>query len=65
MTILTTVIGNNSELIPECLEMYANDGDIIADVTYGKGVFWKNVDISKYELHGTDLQTGVDFGLFP
>ncbi len=35
-------------------------GSKIADVTYGKGVFWRKVNRSKYTLHTSDLQTGVD-----
>lgn len=61
----TCLTGTNAELIPNCLEMYAKEGDKIADVTYGKGVFWKNVDTSKYDLLGTDLQTGVNFSNLP
>jgi tRNA G10 N-methylase Trm11 len=35
-------------------------GSRVADVTYGKGVFWKQVPESDYAVMGTDLQNGID-----
>jgi DNA modification methylase len=32
----------------------------VADVTYGKGVFWRNVDTSNYSFLPSDIQTGTD-----
>jgi hypothetical protein len=49
--------GSNDEVFPYILELYVRDGARIADVTYGKGVFWKRVDTSKYELLATDIRT--------
>jgi hypothetical protein len=63
--ILTSHKGDNSELIPIIAEMYFKDGQTIADVTYGKGVFWKNIDRSKYTLLLSDLQDGIDFTDLP
>ena len=31
-----------------------------ADVTFGRGVFWKRVDTTRYDFHPTDLATGTD-----
>ena len=47
-------------MFPEILALHVADGATIADVTYGKGVFWQNVDADRYQLLATDLQTGVD-----
>lgn len=63
--ILTGRTGNNSDLIPDVESLYLNEGDIIADVTYGKGVFWKDVDLSKYDFRPSDLITGIDFKNLP
>lgn len=63
--ILTCHEGNNSDLLPCVMEMYARDGFKIADVTFGKGVFWKNVDLTKYDFHPSDLQDGTDFTKLP
>jgi len=65
MTILTAKVGNNSDLFPDILDVYANKYDVIIDVTYGKGVFWRNVDISKYTFHPSDILTGVDYNHLP
>jgi|SRR5579859_1264507 len=53
-------VGNNSELFPQILSLYVPAGSRIADVTYGKGVFWKDIAQRKYELHATDLSMGID-----
>ena len=37
----TAIRGTNDELIKQVAVIYVDDGDTIADVTYGKGVFWK------------------------
>ena len=52
--------GTNDELFPSILSLYVSPGSIVADVTYGKGVFWKHVPERAYELRATDLSTGVD-----
>lgn len=57
--------GSNSDLFPNILELYVPKGSTIADVTYGKGVFWKKVEIHEYNLLATDLQSGVDFRDLP
>lgn len=58
--ILTGQRGNNSDLFPNILALYVTEGSLIADVTYGRGVFWANVDVSRYELKKSDLQDGID-----
>lgn len=51
---------NNEEVFPQILKLYVSDGARIADVTYGKGVFWKKVDVSKYDFLPSDIKTGTD-----
>lgn len=53
-------IGGNEHVFPQILQLHVPQGSIIADVTWGKGVFWKNVPEEKYEVRATDLKTGVD-----
>ena len=53
-------VRNNEEIFPLILSLYVPIGSEIADVTYGKGVFWKKVNPSDYNLHFTDIKTGVD-----
>jgi tRNA G10 N-methylase Trm11 len=58
--VMSAHIAGNSEIFPQILELHVPIGSKIADVTYGSGVFWKNVDVSRYELLATDISTGVD-----
>jgi tRNA G10 N-methylase Trm11 len=58
--VTSACIGSNEDLFPKILALHVPSGAEVADVTYGRGVFWKNVDLSQYRLHATDLQTGVD-----
>lgn len=57
--------GTNSSVFPRVLELYVPEGARVADVTYGKGVFWKDVPKSTYELLATDIQTGTDCRKLP
>lgn len=52
--------GTNDELFPNVLKLYVAPGSKVADVTYGKGVFWRRVDTSEYDFFPSDLKTGVD-----
>ena len=38
---------------------------MVADVTYGKGIFWKKVEAGAYKLKATDIETGVDCRCLP
>lgn len=63
--IYTVHQGSNSGLIKKVSELYFQEGDNIADVTWGKGVFWKEVDKTKYEIVGSDIKIGIDFRNLP
>jgi len=58
--VMSAHIAGNSEIFPQILDLHVPIGAKIADVTYGTGVFWKNIDISNYELLATDISMGVD-----
>ena len=51
---------NNNELFPDILKLYVAKGSIVIDVTYGRGVFWKNIDTSEYDFRYSDLRDGID-----
>ena len=51
---------NNEDIFPLILSLYVPEGSEIADVTYGKGVFWKKVNKDNYNLHFSDIKTGID-----
>lgn len=57
--------GDNDAVFPEILRLYAKRGFVIADTTWGRGVFWKRVDKTTYDLRATDLKTGVDARSLP
>lgn len=63
--VLTATIGTNADLFPNILSLHVPEGSVVADVTFGKGVFWKNVDTSKYVLKASDLKDGIDFRDLP
>jgi hypothetical protein len=58
--IVSARVGTNEELFPQVLALFVAAGSRVADVTYGKGVFWRQVPRGRYELLATDLSTGVD-----
>lgn len=57
--------GTNDEVFPKVLGLYVAAGSKVADVTYGKGIFWKRVPKGLYELHASDIKTGVDCRQLP
>lgn len=63
--VLTATMGTNADLFPNILRLHVPEGSVIADVTFGKGVFWRNVDTSKYVLKPSDLMDGIDFRSLP
>jgi len=50
-------LGSNDVIFPLILQLYVSQGSRIADVTFGRGVFWKNVDTSSYRILASDLKT--------
>ncbi len=54
--------GTNDSIFPHVLALYVRPGSTVADVTYGKGVFWKGVLKEKYRLFATDLKSGSTAG---
>lgn len=58
--IFSSYQSGNSDVFPNILALHVPEGATIADVTYGKGVFWRNVNLDNYTLLATDLATRVD-----
>lgn len=58
--ILSGHIGTNEDVFPVILNLYVAPNSKIADVTYGKGVFWRKVDKTLYKPLKSDLSTGMD-----
>jgi hypothetical protein len=58
-------IGTNDEIFPSILSLYVKPGSKVADVTFGKGVFWRKVPKEAYDLLATDISKGVDCRKLP
>lgn len=57
--------GTNAEIFPNILKLYVPPKSKIADVTYGKGAFWRNVPQGIYEVLDSDLKRGIDARALP
>lgn len=58
--VVSAHVGNNADIFPSVLRLHVQDGWKIADVTYGKGVFWRKIDTEKYDFHRSDIADGTD-----
>ena len=55
----------NADVFPRILSLHVPEGSTVADVTHGKGVFWRNVDPEAYRVLASDIATGVDCRALP
>ena len=53
--VCSAYIDNNDEVFKDILKLFVKEGSTIADVTFGLGVFWNKVDMSKYNVLPSDL----------
>lgn len=60
MAYLSTITCRSADAVKQILDMYLPDGGLIADVTWGKGAFWKDYNSEKYQVIGSDLVTEKD-----
>lgn len=58
-------VAGNADVFPRVLSLHVPKGSKIADVTYGGGVFWKNVRKADYDVHATDIASGIDCRKLP
>ena len=58
--ILSASIGDNATVFRDILKLFVPEGSTIADVTWGKGAFWKCIPDGRYKVLATDIQTGTD-----
>jgi len=57
--------GTNDGLFPQILSLHVPKGSRVADVTFGRGVFWKKVNKELYSILPSDLKSGIDFRKLP
>ena len=55
--ILSAHVSNNAEVFSQILDLHVPKGSVVADVTWGKGVFWQNVLPNDYKVKASDLKT--------
>ena len=55
----------NAAVFRKILELYVSPDSVVADVTYGKGAFWREVPEGRYRLRATDLRDGIDCRQLP
>ncbi|WP_419923862.1 DNA methyltransferase [Candidatus Poriferisocius sp.] len=55
----------NDDVFPRIMDLYVAPSSVVADVTFGKGVFWRNVPNGMYQLLATDIQNGIDCRALP
>ena len=58
--VMSAHVAGNADVFPQVLALHVPRGSIVADVTWGKGVFWEKVPHGRYDVRATDLQAGVD-----
>lgn len=63
--VCSALTGNNAELFAKIASLYFKEGDRIADTTFGKGVFWRDIDTTAFEFFPSDIKTGVDARSLP
>jgi hypothetical protein len=54
-TFQSAYIGNNDDLIATVLQFYLPKDGVVADITFGKGVFWRKVDTTRFTLLTSDI----------
>lgn len=63
--VLSATRSHNDKVFAEILHLHVKPGSVVADVTHGRGLFWRRVPPGTYDLKATDLLTGVDFRKLP
>ena len=63
--VVSARVGSNAEIFPSIVSLHVPEGSKVADVTWGKGVFWQRVPVGLYEVLPSDIATGVDCRKLP
>ena len=53
--VYSTIIGSSADAIPQIVSLHVPEGSLIADLTYAKGVFWRQVPPMLYRVLRCDL----------
>jgi hypothetical protein len=55
--VLNCIQGTNADLVASVARLYLKKGDRIADITFGRGVFWQNIKLADYRFYKSDKVT--------
>ena len=58
--VFSSYIDTNADVFPRILQLYVPNGQTVADVTFGMGVFWRNAPSDRYNLLASDITDGID-----
>lgn len=58
--VLSSAVGDNAPVFRDILRLFVAKGSTVADVTWGKGAFWRLVPDGLYDVKASDIQTGID-----
>lgn len=58
--VLSASLDTNDAVFRQILQLYVKPGSTVADITYGRGVFWRSMPPHLYRLRASDIQAGVD-----
>lgn len=58
--VMSAYTDGNENVFPHVLALHVPKGSRVADVTWGRGVFWKNVPKGDYEVLASDIADGID-----
>ncbi len=57
--VLSAHVAGNAEVFAQLADLHIPAGHLVADLTYGKGVFWQQIPVGKYNLKFSDLDAKV------
>ena len=77
--VLSAHVAGNAEVFAQLADLHIPAGHLVADLTYGKGVFWQQIPVGKYSLkfsdidakvgrdaiHDVEVETGIDSRALP
>jgi len=53
--VLTARVGTNADLLADAFRIFVPSGVTVADVTYGRGNFWRELDQTQYRVLKSDI----------
>ena len=63
--VLSAHVGANAAVFAQVMALHVATGSTVADVTWGKGAFWRKTDPAAYRVLPSDIKTGVDCRALP